>query len=77
MDTNELMNKTINEKLIQTAYSKQIKLHLILTNGTWRNGFVVKTYADFFEFKDTENPLEVFFYIQIKKVEPFTEPKGK
>jgi hypothetical protein len=77
MDTNELMNKTINETLIQTAYSKQIKLHLILTNRTWRNGFVVKTYPDFFEFKDTENPKEVFFYSQIKKVEPFTEPRGK
>ena len=65
-----------NEQLVRLAFSKQIKVHLILKNGTWRNGFVTKLDVDFFYFKDTENAEEPFFYIQVVDVQPFTKPKG-
>lgn len=66
-----------NEELINLAYSKQIKIHLVLKNGSWRNGYVTKTYPDFFYFQDYRNEEETFFYIQIKNVEPFIEPGKK
>lgn len=65
-----------NEQLIRLAYSRQIKVHLILKDGTWRNGFVMQVTADFFNFKDAENDEEPFFYIQVADVQPFTKPKG-
>ena len=72
-----MRNESINnEQLIKLAYSKQIKIHLILKDGTWRNGFITNLKADFFYFKDTENDEEPFFYIQVFDVQPFTKPKG-
>jgi len=68
---NEQTNMVINQELIKESYSKKIKLHITLNNNTWRNGYVKSVYADFFEFKDTENPLEAFFFIELKKVEPY------
>ena len=65
-----------NEQLIRLTYSKQIKVHLILKDGTWRNGFVTNPEEDFFYFKDTENDEEPFFYIQVADVQPFTKPRG-
>jgi len=65
-----------NEELIRLAFSKQIKIHLILKDGTWRNGFVTETFSDFFHFKDKENDEEPFFYIQVADVQPFTKPRG-
>lgn len=65
-----------NEQLVRLAFSKQIKVHLILKNGSWRNGFVTEIFPDSFKFKDTENDEEPFFYIQLIDVQPFTEPKG-
>ena len=38
--TNELVNETLNKQLIQTAFSKQLEIHLKLTDGSWRNGIV-------------------------------------
>lgn len=64
-----------NEQLVRLAFSKQIKVHLTLKDGSWRNGFVTQTSADFFHFKDTKNDEEPFFYIQLVDVQPFTEPK--
>jgi len=75
---NEKTNQVITKEVIKTAYEKQIKVHLVLTDRTWRNGFVTNiSSADFFYFKDTENPEEVFFYAQIAKVEPYNERGGK
>lgn len=65
-----------NEQLVRLVFSKQIKIHLILKDGTWRNGFVTETFVDFFHFKDTKNDEEPFFYIQVSDVQPFIEPKG-
>ena len=64
-----------NEQLIRLAFSKQIKIHLIIKDGTWRNGFVTNLTPDFFNFKDDENDEEPFFYIQVADVQPFTKPK--
>ena len=66
-----------NERLIELAHSKQIKIHLVLNDGTWRNGFVVEINPNFFMFKDDKNLEEPFFFLQIKNVEPFTEDKKR
>lgn len=71
------LNEHMNKELISEAFSKKLQIHISLKDGTWRNGFVKKIYADFFEFQDTENPIEVFFYIQLRKVEPFIKRGGE
>jgi len=72
--TNELLNETINRKLIQTAFSKKLRVHLKLTDGTWRNGIVKEITPDFFFFIDDENKrLEPFFFLQVRGVDPFVE----
>jgi hypothetical protein len=62
-----------NEQLIRLAHSKKIKIHLSLKDRTWRNGYVVNVYPDFFEFQDVINSEETFFYLQLLNVEPFRE----
>lgn len=72
MMNNEIIN---NEQLVKLAFSKQIKIHIILKDKTWRNGFVKEVLNDFFMFEDFENGIEPFFYIQLERVEPFMEEK--
>lgn len=69
------MNNEIisNEQLVRLACSKQIKVHLILKDKTWRNGFVKEVLGDVFMFEDIENGIEPFFYIQVGDVQPFME----
>jgi len=71
-----MKHEILNEQLIRLAFSKRMQIHIILNDGTWRNGFVTKVFSDFFDFKDHKNDVEPFFYIQLKNVEPFTEHKG-
>ena len=66
-------NEIINEQLIRLAFSKGIKIHISLKDGTWRNGFVKEVLGDVFELEDKENGVEPFFYIQLVSVEPFNE----
>jgi hypothetical protein len=70
---NEKLNEVLNEQLIKTAFSKTIKVHLKLRDGTFRNGFVTKLSPDFFLFSDDKRKLESFFYLQVRGVDPFTE----
>ena len=62
-----------NEQLIRLAFSKGIKIHITLKDGTWRNGFVRDVQGDVFDLEDKENGVEAFFYIQLDKVEPYLE----
>lgn len=67
-------NTNNNEEIILLAFQKQIKLHIVLTSGIWKNGFVVQEpNADFFLFKDMVRGEEPIFFLQLKKVEPYTE----
>ena len=70
-------NEKINEQLIRLAFSKNIRIHISLKDGTWRNGFVKEILGDTFELEDRENGIEPFFYIQLMNVEPFTEVREK
>lgn len=63
----------MNEELIRLAFSKGIKIHITLEDGTWRNGFVIEVFGDVFDLEDKENGIEAFFYIQLKNVEPYLE----
>lgn len=66
------------EELILLSYEKKIKLHISLTNGNWRNGFVIeKPTVDFFKFKDEISGEEPIFFLQLKKVEPYVDEVKK
>ena len=69
---NENENLIINKKLIETGFSKKLKLHITLSDGSWRNGYVEKISYDVFYFKDDKNYSEPFFFLQVKNVEPFS-----
>jgi len=64
-----------NEQLVRLAFSKNIKVHLTLTNNSWRNGNIIAVYPDFFLFKDIENLEEPFFYMQVRTIEPYLNLK--
>ena len=68
---NERLQNVLNRELIQMSLEKGLKVHLILQDRTWRNGYVLKCYPDSFDFKDTENKAEAFFFLQVFNVEPF------
>lgn len=66
-------NEIITRKLIETAYSKQIKVHLNLTDGSWRNGYVKEVKPEFFMFVDRVNNEEPIFFLELKDVSPYLE----
>jgi predicted Zn-dependent protease len=70
----ENLNEILNEKLIKTAYEQKMKVHLVLKDSTWRNGFVMALHTGYFLFKDTENELESIFYLKVYDVKPYIEP---
>lgn len=67
----ETLKQILNNRLIGLAFSKQLKIHLVLKDNSWRNGFVTKVFGDTFDFKDSQNSEESFFYVEVKAVEPF------
>jgi hypothetical protein len=75
-ENNELdgwLSNLVGQELIKLSFNKKIKIHIILKDKTWRNGFVTKILPDFFMFEDMEDGEEPFFYIQLYNVEPFME----
>ncbi len=60
---------------IKKALDSSLKIHLRLRDASWRNGYVLKTFADFFMFKDDFNEEEPIFYIELKNVKPCVEEK--
>ena len=60
------------EKLLLSLKNK-LKVHIVLTDGSWRNGFVRDISADFFMFEDAVNGLEPLFFLDLKAIEPFME----
>lgn len=63
----------LNEEKISEAFNKNIKLHIVLRNNSWRNGFVKEITPSYFIFNDFENGPEPIFFLEVYKVEPFTE----
>ncbi len=72
---NENMNT--NEEKIYLAHSKKLKVHIILKDKTWRNGFVKKIKPDFFIFIDEVNGEEPLFFLEVHDVQPYMEGVGK
>jgi len=68
--------RKINKEKILTAFSGKIKLHISLKDGSWRNGFVFETSADFFIFEDNVNGKESIFFLELKEVHPYLEEGG-
>ena len=67
-------NTTSNEEKIRLAYSKNLKVHLVLKKDrSWRNGIVTELSNDFFLFEDEENGEEPFFFIELFDVRPFVK----
>ena len=63
---------TIKEK-INSAFINTTKLHIVLKDKFWRNGFVVEQSADFFIFDDVIQGQEPIFFLEVAKVEPYFE----
>jgi len=66
-----------NRRILNEAKNNSTKLHIVLTDSSWRNGFVKKVKADFFVFEDMINGEEPIFFLQLKKVEPYMQEGGK
>ena len=64
----------INEQKISTAFKSALKLHIILKDKSWRNGYVKEiSLPDFFIFHDDENGPEPIFFLELYKAEIYTE----
>ena len=63
----------INEAIIKTSQKNSTKIHLVLKDGSWRNGIVISANDSFFTFSDKINGNEDLFYIQVKSVSPYRE----
>ena len=74
---NEVDMRKLNEEKVLLGFSKKIKLHLVLQDNTWRNGFVTEMSADYFLFEDAVNGVEPIFFLDLKRVEPYSEDDRK
>ncbi len=68
--------RKLNEEKIKEAKENSTKLHLILKDKTWRNGYVKEIKADFFIFEDSINGQEPIFFLELNKVEPYIKKGG-
>lgn len=73
--SNEIQDIT-REKILQ-SYNSNLKLHIKLKNGFWRNGYVTEIQPDFFIFRDDINADEPIFFLELIKVEPYMEKDKK
>ena len=71
----ESINQTLNKKLILTAFKSQLKIHVNLVDGYFKNGTVKEMSADFFIMKKNDGYEEPIFYIEVRDVEPYIEKK--
>lgn len=46
-------------------------VHLVLKNGTWLNGYILKTYDDYFMILDREDGEVPVFFVDVKIFEVF------
>lgn len=69
----ENTNQEVNEQKLLKAFNSNLKLHIVLKDKTWRNGFVKELKADFFLFEDKINGIEPIFFLELLKVEPYLE----
>ena len=68
--------ESVFKKIISDSLTTNTKLHLVLFDRTFRNGFVKEVSASFFLFEDRVNGVEPIFFSQLKKVEPYLSEKG-
>jgi len=69
--------RTINEEKINSAFKNSTKLHLVLKNKNFRNGYIKELGADFFIFEDDINGREAIFFLELHNVEPYMVEEGK
>ena len=58
---------------ILNSFKNNLKLHLVLKDNTWRNGYIKEIKKEFLIFEDTENGKEAIFFIDLKKVQPYIQ----
>ena len=73
MKTSEEMK--LDEEKIYSAFKNKTKVHLTLMDKTWRNGIVKQVLATWFMLEDEVNGEEPIFFLEVHKVEPFTEAR--
>jgi hypothetical protein len=61
----------INEKRIISAFKNHTKIHLALTDKTFRNGIIKHLGAGFIILVDDVNGEEPIFIMEVRKVEPY------
>ena len=51
------------KKRVEVFLKDNISAHIILKSGKWLNGYIIKTYDDYFEFLDRiePKPIPVFY----------------
>jgi hypothetical protein len=64
-------NTKINEQKINDSFRSKTKLHLVLKDKSWRNGFVTEISALFFMFNDNVNGIRPIWYSEIHRVDPY------
>lgn len=68
-------DKKLHEEKLLLSLNHNLKLHITLKDGIWRNGYVKEILADFFMFEDAVTGLDPIFFLEIIKIEPYTEEK--
>jgi len=66
-------DKKLHEEKLLLGLNNQIKLHIVLKDGVWKNGFVKKIGSDFFMFEDAVHGIEPIFFLEVKKIEPYVK----
>jgi len=68
----DMKEMNINEKL-EYAFTNSIRVHLKLTDGSWRNGLIKEIGNEFIIFDDKVNGKESLFLMEVFDVKPFME----
>jgi hypothetical protein len=64
----------LNETIIKESQINSRKLHLVLKDRTYRNGYVISFTDSSFIFEDDRNGKEQIFFLDLYKVTYFTKP---
>jgi len=63
------------KKKIQIFKDSFLKVHLVLKDGEWLNGFIGDISSDFFMFKDKVKDELPIFYSELSRVEKYYDKK--
>ena len=59
------------KKRVEVFLEKNIPAHIILNDDTWLNGYIIKTYDDYFDFLDRKKGDLPIFYTDIRTFDFF------